>query len=107
MPKILIQNVNLKLIISKDISKNILRTIHESGQDWMHACGAKGRCTTCKMIVLEGQEHLSAPSRFEQQCIDRNKLQPNERLACQCTAEGDIVIKVPDAYKLPHINYTD
>ena len=107
MPKILIQNLNNKLIISNHISKNILRTIHENGQDWMHACGAKGRCTTCKMIVLEGQEHLSLPSRFEQQCIDRSKLRPNERLACQCTTEGDIVIKVPDAYKLPHINYTD
>ena len=25
----------------------------------MHACGAKGRCTTCRLQVLAGQENLS------------------------------------------------
>lgn len=107
MPKIRIKNLNNKLIISNDISKNILRHIHEQGTDWMHACGAKGRCTSCKMIVLEGQDQLSELSTFEAKCRKLKRLADNERLACQCSAQGDILIKVPQTFKLPHVKYTD
>jgi ferredoxin, 2Fe-2S len=107
MPKILIQNLNNKLVISNDISKNILQHVHQTGIDWMHACGAKGRCTSCKMLVVEGLENSGPLSPFEEKCRKFNRLKDNERLACQCTAQGDMVIRVPDAYKLPHVKYTD
>ncbi|MDN5203334.1 2Fe-2S iron-sulfur cluster-binding protein [Fulvivirgaceae bacterium BMA10] len=107
MLKIVIRNLNNKTIISNNNSKTVLNIIHEHYVDWMHACGAKGRCTTCKMIVLEGAENLSEDSPFEKKCRSLNKIESNERLACQCTLEGAIIIKVPQEYKLPHQSYSD
>ena len=28
-----------------------------------HECGGNGRCTTCRVRVLDGASHLSAPTR--------------------------------------------
>ncbi|WP_460503711.1 2Fe-2S iron-sulfur cluster-binding protein, partial [Hymenobacter agri] len=30
----------------------LLAALQAAGHDWMHACGAKGRCTTCRVQVL-------------------------------------------------------
>lgn len=75
--------------------------------DWMHACGGKGRCTTCKMTVISGMENLTSPSPFEQKCIVKGLLDAEHRLACQCAVVGNIRIKVPDENKLPHMDYSN
>jgi 2Fe-2S ferredoxin len=106
MPQITIDNLNNK-IISYPGEDRVLTLIQQDFVDWMHACGGKGRCTTCKMIVLSGMEALTSPSPFEKKCRDRGLLKQEERLACQCRASGDIIIKVPEECKLPHIHYTD
>lgn len=105
MPQIIVENLNNKSITA-DPSLTILDNIHADFIDWMHACGKKGNCTTCKMIVISGLENLTTPSRSEQKFAALGKLTDHERLACQCKQVGDITIKVPDVYKLPHIRYS-
>ena len=75
----------------------------------MHACGAKVRCTTCKMRVLEGVTNLSEISFAERKFADLNRLDlAMERLTCQSTIQkGEIVIEVPEESKLPHLTYTN
>jgi 2Fe-2S ferredoxin len=107
MPQILIRNLNNKVVASKDNSKTALNIIHENQIDWMHACGAKGRCTTCKLIIDEGMEHLSSVNAHEQKFRDAGRLQFNERLACQVTISGDIAVRVAQQNKFPHIEYSD
>jgi ferredoxin, 2Fe-2S len=107
MPKIVIANLANRTIIFKKEKAKILDTIHEEYIDWMFACGGRGRCTTCKMIVLEGKENLSADTIFEEKYRELGRLKDNERLACQVTASGDVVIKVPSEGKLPHMKYDD
>jgi len=107
MPEITVSNLNEKSISFNESTSSVLKVLHENYVDWMHACGGKGRCTTCKMIVLKGMEYLSPESDFEKKVKKLGALRQNERLACQCLASGDITIRVPEQNKLPHLTYSD
>lgn len=106
MPTILIANWNNKTLSAPDSKMSLLQVFQSHRLDWMHACGGKGRCTTCKVIVLEGQEHFSQISPAENRYRTMGALQPNERLSCQVRVLGDVKIAVPEEYKLPHIEYS-
>lgn len=107
MPKIIIKNLNNQEVDIYDVNKSVLQQFAEAYIDWMQACGGKGRCTTCKMIVHQGQEHLSPLTDAEKKYQKLDRLHQGERLACQCSVEGDIIVSTPQKYKLPHINYSD
>ena len=107
MPKIQVENLSNATIEADESSKSLLQALHAARIDWMHACGGKGRCTTCKAIIIAGDVVLSPLTPAERRFEAIGALKRNERLACQCTASGDIVIRVPEEYKLPHIRYTD
>ncbi len=107
MPTIVIKNLNnRRLQAPNNNSLSVLNIIHDHHIDWMFACGAKGRCTTCKMIVVEGQEHLPPLNEVENKYFQKGLLRPNERLACQVKLNQDLVIEVPDQNKFPHISYS-
>ncbi len=107
MVKIIIENLGQKVIQTDDVARPLLRIIHESGVDWMTGCGAKGRCTTCKAIIVSGGENLTAASPAEIRYRSLGALLSNERLTCQVRVSGDITIRVPDEYKLPHLVYSE
>ncbi len=104
--KIKIENLANREIEVDDQSQSLLKHLHSHHIDWLHACGAKGRCTTCKVIVISGSEMLSVPSKVEEKYVQIGGLKPGERLACQVLVAGDIVIRVPEEGKLPHIEYS-
>ena len=106
MPTITIKNLDNKSISYNDTNQTILSVLHENNIDWMHSCGAKGRCTTCKMIVHNGLAEMNTESNFEKQYRSIGQLQPNERLTCQTQATEDLIISVPESSKMPHINYS-
>ena len=84
----------------------LLAALHRAGHDWRHACGAKGRCTTCRLEVLTGAEHLTPRTEPELRYLAAGRLLPTERLACQvCLPQGEATGRVPDATKLPHVAY--
>ena len=105
MGNITIKNLkNLSLSIGQK-PNSILHIAQANYIDWMHACGGKGRCTTCRAEVIEGEENLSPRNLREQQMSPR--LKPNERLACQAKVFGDITIRIPKGCRFPHINYDE
>ncbi|MEY4929787.1 MAG: hypothetical protein RI909_511 [Bacteroidota bacterium] len=106
MVKIVIENLAQKELLEVDPSKSILRVVQDHSIDWMHACGGKGRCTTCKMMVVEGMDQLSRLTPAELKYRDLDQLAENERLACQARALGSCRIRVPDESKMPHMKYT-
>lgn len=85
----------------------VLKSVQQQYIDWMHACGGKGRCTTCRFQVLAGMENLAPLNEAEQRYASRGELKPDERLGCQAVIHGDITIRVPDACQLPHITYSE
>lgn len=85
----------------------LLAALQAAGHDWMHACGAKGRCTTCRLEVREGLENLSPPTDAELRYRASGRLQADERLTCQARLPaGAVVGRVPQATKLPHVQYS-
>ena len=106
MVKIVIENLAQKELTSFNSTDSILKVLQSASIDWMHACGGKGRCTTCKMIVRKGMENLTPLTPAELRYRSLGQLAENERLACQTKATGDCLIRVPDESKMPHMVYT-
>lgn len=46
-------------------------------------CGGRGRCSTCRVLVAAGGEHLDPRSPEEDKVLQRIKAPDNVRLACQ------------------------
>lgn len=107
MPSITIQNLDNKTIQLDESIHTILQAVGAAGLDWMHACGGKGRCTTCMVKVLEGEDQLGDLTEGERRMRGLGRLPEGYRLACQCTVKGDVLVRVPEINKLPHIDYTD
>lgn len=107
MVKIVIENLGKKELLVNDLSQSVLHHVHSHFVDWMHACGGKGRCTSCKMIVLSGGDNLSPRTDVEHRYKQQGALLAQERLACQTRISGDITIRIPDEYKFPHVKYSE
>lgn len=105
--KITIENLAQKEVVVLDSSQSLLKIFLNEYIDWMHACGGKGRCTTCKMEVVAGMEQLSPPTQPELKYREQGRLKENERLACQTCAIGNCRVLVPDECKMPHMNYSE
>ena len=60
-----------------------------------HACGGHARCSTCRVVVLEGLEHCSPRSAEEQALAKRLHFGPTIRLACQTTISGNVKLRRP------------
>ncbi|WP_316932669.1 2Fe-2S iron-sulfur cluster binding domain-containing protein [Anditalea andensis] len=98
---------HLEIQTNRTIGK-VIELIHENYIDWMHACGKKGRCTSCKMIVDEGMENLSPLSAREKYYAEKGRLKPAERLTCQTILKtGSIKIRVAEENKFSHIDYSE
>lgn len=46
-------------------------------------CGGRGRCSTCRIRVVEGLADLDAPGPIERSTLSRIHAEPDVRLACQ------------------------
>ncbi|MGB3798847.1 MAG: adenylate/guanylate cyclase domain-containing protein [Lewinella sp.] len=71
--------------------ENLLEASLEAGIPLYHACGAKGKCSTCRVLVHDGADHLTPPTEAEQNLSDRMHFPPNVRLACQTRVTGSPV----------------
>lgn len=107
MAVIVIKNLQEKALEVQDFSKTILRHAQENALDWMFACGGKGRCTTCKVKVVQGLENIEPKTPAELRFEGLGQLRKDERLACQAKITGDVIIRIPDEVKLPHVRYSD
>ncbi|MCP2042580.1 2Fe-2S iron-sulfur cluster-binding protein [Pontibacter sp. HSC-36F09] len=107
MPNLTVQNLfNRQVEVAP--GQTLLQALQADGIDWMHACGAKGRCTTCRIVVQEGLEHFGPLTDSEERYRSKGRLQDNERLTCQCTlVSGDAQGRVPRQTMLPHIKYSN
>ncbi|MCH7403718.1 2Fe-2S iron-sulfur cluster-binding protein [Belliella kenyensis] len=106
MLKIIIENLYSREIKTLETDCKVIELIHENYIDWMHACGKKGRCTSCKMIVVEGMENLSELTEREIFYRENGRLTSKERLTCQAELKsGTIKIRVADVNKFPHVDY--
>ncbi|QDA59603.1 2Fe-2S iron-sulfur cluster-binding protein [Hymenobacter jejuensis] len=105
MPTLTVQNLP-GATLDVPAGATLLAALQAAGHDWMHACGAKGRCTTCRLQILAGGEHLTPLTASELRYRAAGRLLPHERLTCQAQLpEGEVTGKVPRATMLPHVQY--
>jgi len=75
----------------------LLDAAKELGFPLNHVCGGNASCTTCRVEVQVGGEHLSEIEFEEQDLLDREALsEPWHRLGCQAKVLGDVVVRVPE-----------
>src|ERR1700730_18414932 len=59
----------------------------------LQQCGGYGRCTTCRVQILDGLSNVSPLGEVEQKVASRRGWDVCTRLACQTRVEGDVVIR--------------
>jgi ferredoxin, 2Fe-2S len=106
MPVVTIRNLGNKPV-EVDSTQPFLHFVQKQHIDWMYACGAKGRCTTCKFVILEGEAALEPLTDAERRYWSKGALRKNERLACQAIFKSDAIVSVPEECQLPHLHYGD
>jgi len=61
-----------------------------------HACGGNCACTTCHVIVKEGEDNLSEMDDDEADRLEQAAgLTLRSRLGCQCVVNGDVIVEIP------------
>lgn len=71
----------------------LLAASTKAGVPLNHRCGGHARCGTCLVTVVEGAEHLSEKGAAETRVLLALKAHPDQRLACQTWARGDVTVK--------------
>jgi adenylate cyclase len=71
----------------------LLAASTRAGVSLTHRCGGHARCGTCLITVVEGAEHLSEKGAAETRVLQALKAGPDQRLACQAWARGDVRVK--------------
>jgi ferredoxin len=70
------------------------------GHDMLRACGERGICATCHVVVKSGAQHLTARTEREHRTLGRlANATPDSRLACQARVQpgGSVAIALPGA----------
>jgi ferredoxin, 2Fe-2S len=66
------------------------------GIELEHNCGGSCACTTCHVIVKEGEDNLSDMAEDEEDRLDTAEgLTIHSRLGCQAVVRGDVVVEIP------------
>lgn len=79
-----------KVIVIND-DETILHASLAAGIPHFHLCGGNAKCSTCRILVVEGAESLTSPNENEKTLKSRMNLPLNVRLACQTKVTKDNV----------------
>ena len=67
------------------------------GVNLEHSCGGNCACTTCHVIVKQGEENLTEMDEDEEDRLYMaDGLTLHSRLGCQCVVTGDVTVEIPD-----------
>ena len=71
---------------------SVLEASRTAGIPHISVCGGRGRCSTCRVRVLEGLQEQPPPTAQERGTLARIKAGPNVRLACQFRPVREIAV---------------
>jgi len=73
--------------------QSLLKASLSAGIPHFHACGGKAKCSTCRVLVLEGNQHLNKPNGAETRLKSKIGLPDAVRLACQTQVSGPVKVE--------------
>jgi len=59
----------------------------------LHQCGGRGRCTTCRVQILDGLSHVSPRNAIEEKVASTRGWDDFTRLACQTKVHGPVIVR--------------
>jgi adenylate cyclase len=68
--------------------ESLLHAALEANVPLYHICGGNAKCSTCRVVVVEGSHWLTPPNRSENALKHQMHFPPNVRLACQTYVTG-------------------
>jgi 2Fe-2S ferredoxin len=78
------------------LPESFLDVAMNAGIPLEHACGGSCACTTCHLIIREGEQNLSDMEDNEADRLDTAwDLTTSSRLGCQAVIKGDVVAEFP------------
>ena len=93
MPKVTITTDNI--VIEVDKGYKLIKMCQDYDTSILFGC-RDGACGACLVKVLEGAKNLSPMQEDEKDFLETMNGEPNERLACQCTVDGDVTLEVSE-----------
>jgi adenylate cyclase len=79
--------------VASESNETILNVSLRSGIPHAHACGGNARCSTCRVLIVEGVERCAPRNEKEHALAGRLHFTPEVRLACQTTINGDVKLR--------------
>lgn len=75
-----------------DPGATVLEVLRDHGVPHASVCGGRGRCTTCRVKVVDGAESLPKPHAGEASALHRIEAEEGVRLACQLRPTADLSV---------------
>ena len=79
--------------LNAEVGETLLDVSLRHGIPHTSVCGGIARCSTCRVMIVEGLENCSPRNSREQLLAERLRLDPQIRLACQTTITGDVSLR--------------
>jgi class 3 adenylate cyclase/ferredoxin/hemoglobin-like flavoprotein len=84
--------INQEVILdSNDYS--VLDASIENKIPHLHECGGNGKCSTCRVRIIEGAQNLTPKTQREIEMSQSRNWDPSIRLGCQCYIKGDVKLQ--------------
>jgi adenylate cyclase len=73
--------------------ESLLQAGVRAGIPLAHICGGNSRCSTCRVIILEGLKNCLPRTPPEEAIAEQLQFDPTIRLACQTRVTGDVTLR--------------
>ena len=82
-----------KTFVQVDPKQTLLDASLNANIPHAHACGGNARCSSCRVIVTEGEEHLPPRNDKEARLAEMLGFKSHIRLACQTIPTSDMTVR--------------
>jgi len=79
----------------------LLEASRDNGIPHPSLCGGRGRCSTCRVLILNGHDLLPPPGASETAILKRISAPPRVRLACQIRPTRNINVQILLPVEIP------
>ena len=73
----------------------LIDAVRKAGMPIARSCGGEGLCGRCGVQILEGSAAVAAEAPDEARAKERNRVDPDLRLACRVHVRADLVVAAP------------
>ena len=80
-------------ILIEDPNMTLLEAAVKNRIPHMQECGGNGRCTTCRVKILEGHQNVAPRNELESRLAKLRGWDPSVRLACQTKVNGPVKLE--------------